>query len=153
MCSGNKSKHVFNSRILLLLETRAQKQRKIRVGDKKTCYYWQNSVYTNCVHCSASQCQASLLTQYSKQASAVTLCCFLFLQKIWLLEEETNALRRKIRAWNFVVPTLSFVQEALSPSSPPVLALDFLTHNVNQLVKNLIMSLNVLRIKKKVLVS
>lgn len=97
---------------------------------------------------------ASLLTQYSKQASAVTLCCFLFLQKIWLLEEETNALRRKIRAWNFVVPTLSFVQEALSPSSPPVLfALDFLTHNVNQLVKNLIMSLNVLRIKKKVLVS
>ena len=109
MCSGNKSKHVFNSRILLLLETRAQKQRKIRVGDKKTCYYWQNSVYTNCVHCSASQCQASLLTQYySKQASAVTLCCFLFLQKIWLLEEETNALRRKIRAWNFVVTNSFF---------------------------------------------
>ena len=70
-----------------------------------------------------------------------------------ITKEETNALRRKIRAWNFVVPTLSFVQEALSPSSPPVLALDFLTHNVNQLVKNLIMSLNVLRIKKKVLVS
>ena len=93
------------------------------------------------------QCQAFFVTYTMK-----LVCCSSSISCYYSAFFSKNLEKRlmrwgKIRAWNSVVPALFF--PSLVCVQETFFLLDFLTQNVNQNpVKNLIMSLNGLRIKK-----